>query len=332
MKPLTPIICIVLVSSCAQQPTINKPQSQAIVNSACALFPANSFWNTPVNHLPVHPLSDTYIESIDAYLPGRALPIKADFGTVWNGMDLGIPFDIVPANQPMVPIRFTGAADESDLGELSLCDTDGDSEVGCYPIPDNVSIEGGDDNHIILWQKSTCTLYEVYATEGGPGNWSGYSGAIWNLRENEVRPKGMTSADAAGLPILPGLIRYDEIYKDKVINHVTRVTLAQIQSAYLMPPASHSDGTSGQDRDLPPMGLQLRLRADYDISAFDQPIQVILKAFKKYGLIIADTGGQMYISGDHDDRWNDRLLRQLKRVKITDFEAVETGAVLVDYP
>ena len=231
----------------------------------------------------------------------------------------------------MVPITFKWA-DESDLGDTSTCNTQGNPNTGCYPIPVKPTIEGGTDNHIILLQKENCKLYEVFDAQGEPGNWTGASGAIWDLSKNEVRPVGVTSADAAGLPILPGLIRYDEIYTHKKIEHVIRVTLELIQSAYLRPPASHSDGRAGQNRKLPPMGLQLRLKADYDISGFDPNIQVILVALKKYGLIVADTGGQMYISGEHDDRWDNRLLRQLRQVKITDFEAVDTGAQLVDYP
>jgi len=308
------------------------------VIAGCQLFPTDSFWNTPIDGLPVHSLSTTYLDNIASIEKN----IKADFGTTYLGDDLGIPFDIVPANQPNVAILFdnsgNGAADESDLGDTSSC-AGGGFPTGCYPIPDNVKIEGGSigstfgsDDHIIMLQQDTCMLYEVFQTTGGPGTWGGFSGAIWDLSLNQVRPVGVTSADAAGFPILPGLIRYDEIYTDKVINHVIRVTLQQIQSAYLRPPASHSDGQNGQDRSMPPMGLQLRLKANYDISSFDPNIQVILVALKKYGLIVADTGGQMFISGDHDDRWDDDLLSALTQVKVSDFEAVETGATLVDYP
>ena len=300
-----------------------------IKNTSCTLFPANSVWNKTVDKLPVHPLSATYIKSINTYHFG-ALPIKADFGSSWYGQKLGISFDIVPANQTNVPISFDWA-EESDLGNTSSCNTQDNLETGCYPIPAKPKIEDGDDRHILLLQDGKCKLYEVFDARRESGKWYGGSGAIWDLTKNEMRPEGVTSADAAGLPILPGLIRYDEVYRDKEIRHVIRVTLEQIQSAYLRPPASHSDGTAGHDRDLPPMGLQLRLKANYDISSFDPHIQVILKALKKYGLIIADTGGQMYISGQHDERWNNHLLKQLKRVKITDFEAVDTGAELINY-
>jgi len=310
--------------------------SSSLADTTCKLFPADSIWNTPIDTLPVHINSATYIANIASVEPN----IKADFGTTYQGDDLGIPFNVVPANQPMVPIlfdEFGGAADESDMGDTNSC-SGGGYPTGCYPIPNNVNIEGGgvgttfgSDDHIIMLQEGTCMLYEVFQTTGGPGTWGGYSGAIWDLSKNEVRGLGITSADAAGLPILPGLIRYDEIYTDGAINHVIRVTLQQIQSAYLRPPASHSDGQNGQDRSMPPMGLQLRLKANYDISSFDPNIQVILVALKKYGLIVADTGGQMFISGDHDDRWDDDLLRTLTQVNVTDFEAVETGATMVDY-
>ena len=297
-------------------------------NTSCQMFPWDNMWRTRVDNKPLHPLSDTYITSIDVYSAGGQ-EIKADFGTSWNGSDIGIPYDIIPEDQPLVPIKFLWD-DESDLGDTTKCSTSS-ADTGCYPIPTSPSIEGGSDKHIILLQDGTCKLFEVFNTTYNFGTWKGNSGAIWDLNMNEVRPIGVTSADAAGLPILPGLITYNEVYRDKLITHVIRVTLEQIQSAYLRPPASHSDGQNGQDRTLPPMGLQMRLKADYDISTFDPNIQVILIAMKKYGLIVADTGGQMFVSGTHDDRWDDDLLQELRRVKITDFEVIDTGAELIDY-
>ena len=326
-------LCFLLISTCTitvyASGNTSSTSHNKIKNTSCTLFPADSVWNKPVDKLPVHPLSSTYINNINTYHFG-ALPIKADFGASWYGQKLGISFDIIPANQPAVPISFDWP-DESDLGDSSSCDTRDNLGTGCYPIPAKPTIEDGEDSHMILLQDGKCKLYEVFDTRRESGKWYGASGAIWDLTKNEMRPEGVTSADAAGLPILPGLIRYDEVYKDKEIRHVIRVTLEQIQSAYLRPPASHSDGQAGHDRELPPMGLQLRLKANYDISSFDPHIKVILKAMKKYGLIIADTGGQMYISGQHDERWNNHLLKQLMRVKITDFEAVDTGAELINY-
>lgn len=333
------LICSVFITACGGSSEVDSSQNGSGISSinpnppvieGCQLFPTDSFWNTPVDGLPVHSLSSTYITSIDNYVPASTVTLHPDFGDEWNGTNLGIPFDVVPSTQVNVPIFFDEAWDESDMGDTSSCVT-GNQQTGCYPIPDNVDIEGGIDRHIIMLQKGVCKLFEVYETGGSPGSWSGYSGAIWDLTKNEVRPINVTSADAAGLPILPGLIRYDEVYTDKVINHVIRVTLEQIQKAYLRPPTSHTDGNAQLDRALPPMGLQLRLKSSFDITSFDPNIQVILVAMKKYGLIVADTGGQMFVSGTHDTRWDSDVLRGLSQVKITDFEVVETAGILVDF-
>jgi hypothetical protein len=285
----------------------------------CSLFPADNFWNTPVDTSPVHPKSAAYIASI-----GATTPLHPDFGTQWNGADIGIPYNVVPADQPLVPITFD-YWDESDLGSAAC--NPADNATGCYPIPATPSIEGGSDRHILLLQEGTCTLYEIYAAQkDSAGPWSGGSGAIWHLDQNEVRPEGWTSADASGLAILPGLVRYEEVMGGGEINHAIRITLDTIQSGYIRP-ASHSDGRGGQDPDLPPMGLRLRLKADYDISEFSAPIQKILRAMKMYGIVVADTGSDMYVSGQHHDDWDDDLLRELRRVTAGDFEALYTGDV-----
>lgn len=288
--------------------------------AGCALFPDDNFWNTPVDTLPVHPNSSAYIASI-----GAATPLHPDFGTQWNGTDIGIPFDVVPADQPLVPITFD-YWDESDMGSAAC--NPADNATGCYPIPATPSIEGGSDHHILLLQQGSCTLYEIYAAQkDGAGHWSGGSGAIWHLDQNEVRPEGWTSADAAGLAILPGLVRYDEVMGSDEINHAIRITLDTIQRGYIRP-ASHTDGTGGTDPSLPPMGLRLRLKADYDISGFSAPIQKILRAMKTYGIVVADTGSDMYVSGQHHDDWDDDLLRELSRVTAGDFEALSSGDVI----
>lgn len=293
--------------------------------AGCQIFPEDNLWNTRVDQLPVHSKSDDYIASI-----GLNTPLHPDFGTEWSGIEIGIPFDVVPAQQPMVPIAFD-TADESDLGDRSSCASQFNPSIGCYPIPSNPSIEGGADDHIILLHQGECTLYEVFsARKNSQAQWEGFSGAIWHLDRNEMRPEGMTSADAAGLAILPGLIRYEDIYEKGSIDHAIRVTMETVQSGYIRP-ASHSDGTAGQDPNRAPMGLRMRLKADYDISRFSQPIQIILKAMKTYGLVVADTGGDMFVSGTHDDRWDDSLLHQLERVKASDFEALYTGDI-IPYP
>jgi hypothetical protein len=287
--------------------------------AGCALFPDDNFWNTRVDTLPVHPSSAAYIVSI-----GAATPLHPDFGTQWNGTDIGIPYDVVPADQPLVPITFD-YWDESDMGSAAC--SPADNATGCYPIPTNPSIEGGSDRHILLLQQGSCTLYEIYSAEYNAGRWSGGSGAIWHLDQNEVRPSGWTSADASGLAILPGLVRYDEVMGSGEINHAIRITLDTIQRGYIRP-ASHTDGTGGTDSSLPPMGLRLRLKADYDISGFSAPIRKILRAMKSYGIVVADTGSDMYVSGQHHDDWDDDLLRELSRVTAGDFEALYTGDVI----
>jgi hypothetical protein len=304
-----------------QTPMVDDPEVAHI--AGCQLFPSDNLWNTKIDQTALHPRSDTYITNA-----GANTPLHPDFGTVWQGTNLGIPFDIIDQNITHVDVEFE-YADESD--PLTL-----DATNKPYPIPNNPSIEGGSDHHILLLEKDSCTLYEIFAaSQDSAGNWSGGSGAIWNLSQNEVRPEGVTSADASGLPILPGPVRYEEVYGDPEqnisigINHALRVTFEQIQSAYIRP-ASHSDGQAGYNRDLIPMGLRLRLKADFDISGFSAPMQVILQAMKEYGIVIADTGGDLFLSGTHDMRWSDDVLRELSQIQFSNFEAVYTGD-LVDY-
>ncbi len=308
-----------------------EPEPVSICIGGCPIFPGDNMWNTPVDNLEVHPLSDTYLTTI-----GLDTGLHPDFGTDWNNLDIGIPYQLIPDNQAFVDVQFL-YWDETDPLDVQ-------SQVKQYPLPDFPIIEGGGgnyddngDNHVLLIRQDSCILYELYNVikDSETDQWTAGSGAIWDLRLNEVRPLGVTSADAAGLAILPGLVRYQEVFGDPEqelepgINHAIRVTLNSIQSAYIRP-ASHSDGRVGQVRSYPPMGLRLRLKADYDISAFDEPIQVILRAFKKYGLVIADTGGDMYVSGVHHDNWDNDQLRQLRDIKVSDFEAVYTGEI-IDY-
>ncbi len=288
--------------------------------AGCEVFPSNNFWNTPINTLDVHPQSDEFIASI-----GGDTPVHPDFGTVWEGVDIGLTYDVVPADQPSVPISFLWGG-ESDLGDTA-CNVDQKENTGCYPIPQNPSIEGGIDHHALLIQEGTCLLYEIFGLEKENGLWSAGSGAIWDMNLNEVRAKGKTSADAAGLAIFPGLLRYDEVYTDAEVNHALRVTIGAVQRGYIRP-ASHSDGSAGNDPKAPPMGLRLRLKEGFDISGFPPDIQIILRGLKKYGLVVADTGGSMFITGVHDDRWDDEVLGTLKTVIASDFEAVYTGEVI----
>lgn len=269
----------------------------------CMVFPENNAWNEDVSMLPVHPNSAAYINSIGA--AGRLHP---DFG---KNSDYGIPFITVPAGQKKMPVTFTAYPEESDPGP--------------YPIPLNAPIEAGSDHHVIAVDTGNCMLYELYRAERRPDGWAAESGAKFDLRSNQLRPAGWTSADAAGLPIFPGLVRYEEVASG-AIRHALRFTVKRSQRAYILP-ATHW-ASRHTDANLPPMGLRLRLRQDYDISRFTGQSRIILEALKRYGMILADNGSNWFISGTPDPRWNDGDLRQLKTVPGSAFEAVDTGPIV----
>ena len=281
------------------------------------LFPTDNPWNTRVDTLPLDPHSAAYLSSM-----GLSTGLHADFGTFWDGAPNGIPYVCVSGTQKKVPVSFD-YADESDPGP--------------YPIPSDAPIEGGPssdgDRHVLVLDVDHQVLYELYAAyPQSDGSWQAGSGAVFDLGSNALRPAGWTSADAAGLPILPGLVRYDEAVTDGVIDHALRFTVARTQKAYLYP-ATHyaSDST---DPDLPPMGLRVRLKAGFDISGFSPEVQVILQALKTYGMMVADNGSDWYVSGAPDPRWSDDDLHQLSQVKGSDFEVVDSrslqpGAIVV---
>lgn len=270
-----------------------------------SVFPPDSPWNTDISGYPVDPNSDNYIASM-----GADTEIHPDFGTVWNGGPNGIPYVTVSGSQAKVPITFY-YADESDPGP--------------YPIPDNAPIEWGSDHHILVIDVTNRLLYEVYDATKMSWGWSAGSGAIFNLNSNGLRPDYWTSADAAGLPIFPGLVRYDEVEKGE-INHALRFTVSRTQQGFVHP-ATHfaSDET---DTNLPPMGLRVRLKTSFDITGFSPRLQVMLEALKKYGMFVADNGGNWYISGAPDSRWNDDELHVLDQVHGSDFEVVQTGPII----
>jgi len=263
----------------------------------CPVFPADNAWNRDVSHDPVDPRSDAYI----AALPGNLHP---DFGSGRYG-DYGIPFAVVPRDQPLAPIHFTAYGDESDPGP--------------YPVPLDARVEGGGDRHVLVIQRGSCKLYELFAADRSGDGWNADSGAVFDLRSNRLRPAGWTSADAAGLPIFPGLARPGPIH------HALRFTVRRTQRAYV-DPARHF-ASSSTDPSLPPMGLRFRLRADYDLSGFHGQALEILRALRTYGMIVADNGSNWYISGAPDPRWDDDDLDQLKRVPGTAFEVVRAGSL-----
>jgi hypothetical protein len=268
--------------------------------AGCPVFPTSNAFNQDVSKLPVSPRSDAYVRSI-----GLAARLHPDFAS----RTYGIPYKIVPRSQKKVPIRFTAYGAESDKGP--------------YPIPRGAPVEGGSDRHVVVLQRGTCKLYELYDAHRTARGWAAGSGARFDLRTGRLRPKGWTSADAAGLPIFPGLARADEVVGRGVITHALRVTVPRTQKAYISP-ARHF-ASSDADPDLPPMGLRLRLKASYDISRFHGQARVILTALRRYGMIVADNGSPWYITGAPDRRWDDDDLHTLNAVPGSAFEAVQTG-------
>jgi hypothetical protein len=271
----------------------------------CPVFPKSSPWNQRVDQLPVAPNSDAIIRSI-----GAGGSVHADFGSgLWEGAPIGIPITVVGRKQAKTRVAFN-YADESDRGP--------------YPIPRNVKIEGGrsstGDRHAIIVDRSSCRLYELFALYPKGSGWHAGSGAIWNLRSNKLRPAGWTSADAAGLPIFPGLARYDEV-KRGVIDHALRFTVPRTRRAYVYPARHYA--SSSDDPNLPPMGLRLRLKADFDVSSFPRQARIVLVALKRYGMLVADNGSSWYITGAPDARWSNDQLHSLGRVKGSDFEVVK---------
>jgi hypothetical protein len=281
--------------------------------AGCPTLPDTNVWNARVDQLPVHPSSNAYLNNI-----GLTTGLKADFGSgIWNGAPIGIPYVTVPGTQPRVPVSFD-YWDESDPGS--------------YPIPPNPPIEGGPsstgDRHILMVDKDQCVLYELYsAYPNADGSWHAGSGAIYPLNSNALRPAGWTSADAAGLPILPGLARYDEIATGE-ISHALRFTASVTQRAYLWP-ARHF-ASSNTDTSYPPMGMRVRLKANYDISGFSSTNQKILRALKSYGMILADNGSNWFISGVPDSGWDDTDLRALHNVLGSAFEVVDEWALMMN--
>jgi hypothetical protein len=301
------ITVFIAVVACAQNDSSTPPSLEG-----CTLLPADNIWNTPVDTLPVDKNSAMYVDTI-----GRDTNAHPDFGSAWEGTPIGIPYMVVDSSQAKVEVAF-------DYGD--------ESDAGPYPIPDEPMIEGGPDGdgdrHILMVDKDTCTLYELfYAVPQDDGTWAAGGGAIFDLTSNALRPESWTSADAAGLPILPGLVRYDEVASG-AINHALRFTAPETRQAYVWPARHYASDLT--DENYPPLGQRFRLKAAYDISRFSPEVQVILTALKKYGMMLADNGSSWFISGAPDERWNNDVLGELKQLQGNDFEAVDVSALIVD--
>jgi hypothetical protein len=292
-------------------PLVHPPNSPTI--GPCLLLPASSIWNTRVDALPVHPDSATWIATI-----GASTGLHADFGSgLWDGGPIGIPSAQVPGDQPPVAVTF---------------DYDDESDPGPYPIPPGVAIEGGPDSdgdrHVLVLDVDRCRLFELWAAwPQEDGSWHAGSGAVFDLTSNALRPAGWTSSDAAGLPVLPGLVRYDEVASGE-IRHAIRFTARLTRRTWVWPARHYASSSTDPGR--PAMGQRFRLKASFDVSSYPPRLQVILTALQRYGLILADNGSDWYLSGQPDERWDNDVLRALSAVTGRDFEAVDSTVLQLD--
>ena len=275
--------------------------------AGCGIFPNDNPWNMRVDGLSLRARSTQTIAAIQAAGSDNLHP---DFG---ENQSYGIPYVVVPADQPLVPITYG-----SEGGP--------ESDPGPFPIPLNAPVEAGSDAHVLVLQQGTCRLYELYAASRTATGWMAYSGASFDLRSNDLRPLGWTSADAAGLAILPGLVRFEEV-QSGAINHAIRITMSSTQQAFILP-ATHF-ASANKNPDLPPMGLRLRLKGSYNVNQLSGQAKVIATAFQQYGVIVADNGSNWYFQGAPSPGWIDDDLNQLKSIPGTEFEVVETGPAIV---
>ncbi|MCM0622452.1 hypothetical protein [Nocardioides bruguierae] len=306
MRRVLPVVVLGLVMPLL----VALPAASAPV-AGCRVFPASSWWNTSVRGLPVHARSRAWLRTIGT--DGRLHP---DFGPNPGGVDYGIPVTVVDAEHRRVRVRFT-YADESDRVR--------------YPLGRDTRIEGGHrssgDRHAIVVDRSACRLYETWATRRVDGRWRAGSGAVWSLRSNDLRPDGWTSADAAGLPILPGLLRWREVRRNR-IDHAIRFTVPVTRRAHLWPARHHAGSTDAVSA--PPMGARFRLRASYDASDLGRYARRVVRAMKTYGLVLADNGSAWYFQGERNAHWPSRLVADLKEIPASAFVAVDTSSLRVD--
>jgi hypothetical protein len=271
-------------------------------STSCQVFPADNVWNTPISSLPVHARSAQWLASMSA----ATAKLHPDFG----GPPYGFPYTIVDNTHPTVSVTFQYASE---------------SDPGPYPLGADTSIESGSDRHALIINGDTCTLYELFDVAGSGSSWTAGSGAIFPLNSNALRQLGWTSADAAGLPLFPGLVRWDEVQAG-AIKHAIRFTAQQTDQSFLWP-ARHQAGAAA-NLSLPPMGARFRLKAGYNVSPFSAQARVVLVAMQQYGLILADNGSNWFFSGTEDAAWPDSLLTELKTIPANQFEAVDESSLM----
>ena len=306
MRTSRPLLAAALAAACYLVPAPVSASAAPVPGTSCRVLPADNIWNTDISRLPVDRHSDTWLKSMHA----RTTLLHPDFGRA----PYGFPFVVVGDGHATRHIRFHYARE---------------SDPGPYPFGKNTPIEGGQnsrgDRHALMINRDTCTLYELYAAYWNGGDPKAGSGAVFHLGSNALRPDTWTSADAAGLPIFPGLVRYDEVAAG-AIRHAIRFTVDCTSDRHVWP-ARHDAATGGSS--CPPMGARFRLRAGYDVSHYGPKARVILQAMKHYGMIVADNGSDWFFQGTKDSRWTDALLDQLKRIPASKFVAVDTSSCMV---
>jgi hypothetical protein len=294
---LASLLAVVVATPAASRPLPSAPK--------CRIFPTSNPWNRRVDRLPVAKGSAGVVRTI-----GLDTGLHADFGSgTWDGGPIGIPFDVVTRKTPRANVSFE-YADESD-------------RVG-YPIPKRIHVEYGSDHHALLVDRDACRLYELGGLTRSGGSWHAWAGATWSLRSNHVRPATWTSADAAGLPIFPGLARWDEA-KRGVNDHALRFTAARTRRAFVYPARHYASASN--DPSLPPMGLRVRLKASFDVRPFPRQARIVLVALKRYGMLLADNGSNWYISGAPSPGWSNDQLHTLGRVTGSDFQVVDASSL-----
>jgi hypothetical protein len=284
--------------------------ARPIGGTSCQTFPSNNYWRADISGLPVHPRSDQWLSHMST-----ARNLHPDFGPNAGGTDYGIPITVVPHSHSRVTVRFN-YSDESDHVR--------------YPLGNDTKIEGGrssdGDRHAIVVDRGSCRLFETYATHQRNGKWYAGSGATWSLKSNALRPDGWTSADAAGLPILPGLLRWNEV-RDRSVNHAIRFTTDITRRAHVWP-ARHDAGSQDSPA-YPPMGARFRLKPGFSTDGYGRAARAVIRAMKRYGLVLADNGSPWFFQGERNSHWPDRLISELKTIPASSFEAVDTSGLKV---